>query len=108
MRWLSARLSMWRGRPLLAAVVVSFFALWALRIPTQRGSTWDSFLAHGAWFLLICWVVASLLDARSDNTRPDSPVGRRDARRQYAGVDSPYALTPHDDRTGSRKKGGGE
>jgi ABC-type Co2+ transport system permease subunit len=67
MFWLRARLLEWRKRPLLAVVAASFLVVWALRIPAQDGSKWDSILASAAWFLLVGTVVVALVDGRRSN-----------------------------------------
>ena len=67
-RWMTSRLSTWRERPLLAALVAGFMVVWALRIPAQNGSKWDSILANAAWALLVCVAVVAIVGRRSSHS----------------------------------------
>jgi hypothetical protein len=66
-QWLTGRLSAWRERPLLAALVAGFIVVWGLRIPAQDGSAWDSVLASAGWALLVCAVVVAAVVGRRSN-----------------------------------------
>ncbi|WP_345530059.1 hypothetical protein [Nocardioides endophyticus] len=68
MRRLKTYLPAWRERPVLAIMVAGFITAWALRIPAQHGSTWDSILAGAAWILLICCAVVGLVGGRPSNS----------------------------------------
>jgi len=72
--WLTGRLSAWRERPLLAAMVAGFIIVWALRVPAQEGSRWDSILANAAWALLVCVTVAAVVGRRSNESGSDQNV----------------------------------
>ncbi len=55
-----------KKRPLLAVIVASLVVVWALRIPAQDGSRWDSVLAGAAWILLVGTAVVALVSGRRD------------------------------------------
>ena len=67
MTWLRFRLVELRKRPTLAVLLVGFMVIWALRIPAQNGSRWDSILAGAAWILLVGSFVVALVGGRRSN-----------------------------------------
>lgn len=70
MTWLVSRQDEVRKRPSLAVLFVSFMVVWALRIPAQNGSRWDSILAGAAWILLVGMVAVALVGGRRGSTTP--------------------------------------